>query len=225
MMGGFGVLKQMNDTLKANRELLGKKKSIREIYKDEVRKRTSTEDNQNLEYVRQRVAKTLKRNRVKEIISQIIVITTLVGVVIGIIWGITRIDFTPAKRNRYKDKSVLFSTKIYDHSEELELKKDYFPGGPKASETFLKEGLKHQNSESYYESGEQFRSALYYYDTLITDIYFYKSGDTIKNFPAIYDQEVHHITLNPISKRKKIEFDFYDGKIIGGTYYEWKITN
>lgn len=217
---GFGALKQMSDSFKYNRDLLGKKKSVREIYKDEIKKRGTTSDKQNIEFVRLRVAKALKKNRTKELLTKLTAVLTLVALVTGIVWAAITIDFTPKKKNKYEDKSALFNTIIYEQSKDIKLKTDYFRSGPKASETFLKDGLRHQNSESYYESGEQFRSALYFYDTLVTDIYFYKSGDTIKNFPARYDQETHRITLYDKVSGKKIEFDFYDGKIIQGTYRE-----
>jgi antitoxin component YwqK of YwqJK toxin-antitoxin module len=217
---GFGVLKQMSDTFKYNRDLLGKKKALKEIYKDEIMKRPTTSENQDLELVRLRVEGALRRNRTHELFAKVVAVLSLSALLGGIVWASIAIDFTPAKRKKYEDKSKLFRTKMYDHSKELKLKADYFPGGPKASETLIKDGLRHQNSESYYESGEQFRSALYYYDTLVNDIYFYKSGDTIRNFPAVYDQEVHRITLHDNTGRKKIEFDLYDGKIIQGTYME-----
>lgn len=217
---GFGVLKQMNDTFKHNRNLLGKKKSAREIYKEEIKKRGTTADKQNLEFVRLRVAKALRRNRSQELLARLIAVLTLVALVPGIIWVFINIDFTIPKKTKYENKAALFSIIIYEHENGLKLKTDYYHGGPKASETFLKDGMRHQNSESYYESGEQFRSALYYYDTLVTDVYFYKSGDTIQNFPAKYDQEVYQITLHDKARGKKIQFDFYDGKIIQGTYME-----
>lgn len=217
---GFGALKQMSDSFKYNRDLLGKKKSAKEIYKDEIKKRGTTSDKQNLEFVSLRIAKALERNRTQELVTKGAAILTIVALVIGIIWGAMMIDFTPKKSNKYENKSALFKTIIYEHTKDLKLRTDYFHGGPRAAETFLKNGLRHQNSESYYESGEQFRSALYYYDTLVTDIYFYKSGDTIKNFPARYDQKAHRITLHDKTRGKKIEFDFYDGKIIQGTYKE-----
>jgi antitoxin component YwqK of YwqJK toxin-antitoxin module len=65
-----------------------------------------------------------------------------------------------------------FSTVLYHQSNGVDLRVDFFRHGPKASETLMKNGLRHQNSESYYESGEQFRSALYYRDILLTEIYF-----------------------------------------------------
>jgi antitoxin component YwqK of YwqJK toxin-antitoxin module len=105
----------------------------------------------------------------------------------------------------------------------MDLKVDYFPHGPKAAETILKNGLKHQHSESYYETGEQFRSSLYFYDTLVREFYFFKSGDTIKNFPDIRDNQVHHVSILNEGHTRKCEFYFYDGKMITGTYQEIKL--
>jgi hypothetical protein len=220
---GFGFLKQMNDTMKYNRDILGKKKSVREIYKDEIKQRGTTHDKQNLEFVRQRVAAALKRNKTHEIINRTTAIFAIIILVIGTIWVLKTIDFKTKSKGKYEDKSALFNTKTYDHENGIQLKTDYFIHGTKAADTYFKDGLKHQNSESYYESGEQFRSALYYYDTLVTDIYFYKSGDTIKNFPEITDTQVHHITLFNKGHTKKIEFDYYDGKLIKDTYKETRV--
>ena len=220
---GFGFLKQMNDTMKYNRDILGKKKSVREIYKDEIKQRGTTHDKQNLEFVRQRVAATLKRNRTHEIITKTTAILAITILVLGTIWALTTIDFKTKIKGKYEDKSTLFNTTTYDQPNGLKLKSDYFNHGTKAADTYYKDGLKHQNSESYYQSGEQFRSALYYYDSLVTDIYFYKSGDTIKNFPVITDTQVHHITLFNKEETKKIEFDYYDGKLIKDTYKETRV--
>src|SRR6188768_992537 len=143
---GFGALKQMSDTFKYNRDLLGKKKSLREIYKDEIEKRGTTEDKQNLEFVRLRVAKSLKRNRIQEFITRTVAILTLVVLIAGLIWIASIIDFTPARKNKYPDKRALYHTIIYQHSEDLKLRTDYFHSGPKASETLVKDGLRHQTS-------------------------------------------------------------------------------
>lgn len=85
----------------------------------------------------------------------------------------------------------------------------------------IKNGLKHQNSESYYPSGEQFRSALYYYDTLVREVYFFKDGDTIKNFPRVDNHKVYQIKLPRPNKKRTVEFYFFDGKIIQETYREY----
>src|SRR5688572_14880509 len=100
---GFGALKQMSDTFKYNRDLLGRKKSIREIYREEIKKRGTTSDQQNLEYVRERVSKALLRNRTAEVLAKAAAIVTFLGLVIGIIWAIIAIDFTPARKSKYAD--------------------------------------------------------------------------------------------------------------------------
>ena len=57
IVGGF--LKLMNDTLLYNRDILGKRKSTRELYKDEIRKTGSRSEYQDLGTVRQRVAERI----------------------------------------------------------------------------------------------------------------------------------------------------------------------
>lgn len=217
---GWGFLKQMNDTMKYNRDILGKKKSVREIYKDEIKKRGARYEKETLDNVRERVAIALKRNRAKELFSRVITFVIIGMLILGTTWAFITIDFKTKKKGKYDDKDALYNTVIYDLPNGIKLKTDYFIHGPKAAETYLKDGLKHQNSESYYESGEQFRSALYHYDTLITDIYLYKTGDTILSFPALIDGKVHSLKLLDKAKSREIEFDFFDGKIIQGTYKE-----
>jgi hypothetical protein len=217
---GFGSLKGMMHTFRYNRNLLGKKKSARELYKEEIKKRDGNFENQNLEDVRIRVAERLKSNHVQEIFARITALLILFFVVAGIILIVSNTEFTWKRKGKYEDKSTLFKTVIYRQENGVDLKVDYFVHGPKAAETLLKNGMKHQNTESYYESGQQFRSALYYYDSLITDIYFFKTGDTIKTFPLIKDKEVHRIVLLDKKRSKKIEFDFWEGKIVQETYIE-----
>lgn len=219
---GFGFLKQMNDSIRYNKEILGKKKSVQEVQKDKIKNQTLTFSKESLEFVRSRVSSALHRNKTAEIISRCFTLT-LAGLVILLLVGgswvlISKLSFiTPAK---YANKSALFTTVEYNQGDNTIHKIDYYPKGSKAAETFLKNGLKHQNSESYYQTGEQFRSALYYYDTLVTEVYFFKNGDTIKNFPLIADSEAHHIKAVNKSNSTEIQFDFYDGKIIHNTYRE-----
>jgi hypothetical protein len=215
-MFGFGSLRQMNDTIKANRELLRKKKTARERQKDEIRIRSSSYENVNFDYVKSRVSAKLKRNRGQELAASLIGVAIILCVIGFVVWIVFRTDFSFSK----DPSSAYFNTIFYSQGNGLILKTDYFHGGPKAAETIMKDGKKHQNSESYYPSGEQFRSALYFYDTLITEVYFYKNGDTIKNFPVIQNSVLGHITLRNSKLGKKIEFDFIDGKIISGTYRE-----
>ena len=69
-MIGFGSLKQMNDTLRANRAALKRKKSVREVYKQEIRKTSASIEHQDIEHVRARVVARVKRNRVREILER-----------------------------------------------------------------------------------------------------------------------------------------------------------
>ncbi len=223
-MGGWGVLKHMSDTFKYNRSLLGKKKSLRQVYKDEIKKRGTTLQNVNLPELRARIAKKLSRDRTQELLARLLAGTLLLTFFLGVVWIIVSVVFTWKKEGKYDNKSTLFTTTLYKQPNGIVLKKEYYKRGPKAAVTFIKDGLRHQNTESFYESGEQFRSALYFYDTLVKDIYFFKSGDTIKHFPIFKDTEVYRVSLVDSARRLKIEFDFYDGKVIQDTYKEIKLV-
>lgn len=219
-MLGFGALKQMNDTLKQNRAMLGKKKSLREIYKEEIKNRISTHDNIDLNALRRRIADRQRRNFFREAIVKGLVVIVAVGAIIGGIWIFRAvIDFSVEAHPPIVTED-LFKTVLIDLPDSLVHKIEFYSVGPKAATGYLKRSMKHQNYESYYSSGEQFRSALYFYDSIVVDYYFYKWGDTIKNFPKIYDNKIHHVTLTVPEKSKVIEFDFYDGKTILGTYTE-----
>ena len=89
---GFGSLKGMMDTFRYNRNLLGKKKLARELYKDEIKKRDGNFENQNLEDVRIRVAERLKRNNVQEIFARIMALLILFFVVAGIILFVSTLN-------------------------------------------------------------------------------------------------------------------------------------
>ena len=214
----------MNDTIKYNRDLLGKKKSVQEIYKDDVTKRGTKYKKETLNNVRERVAIALKRNPASELFDRVVAAVALILLLIAVVWVLYKVDFKTQKKGRYEDKKSLFNTMLHNMPNGTVLKIDYYIHGTKAAQTYLKNGLKHQNSESYYESGEQFRSALYYYDTLVTDIYFYKTGDTIYNFPELSSAKVHRLKLLNKTKDKEIEFDYFDGKVIQATYKEKSIT-
>ena len=82
----------------------------------------------------------------------------------------------------------------------------------------MKDSLKHQNSESYYLSGEQFRSALYFNDSLIIEYYFYKNGDTIFDYPKVDPTKVYQISLKQLDKT--IRFKVLDFKVLRDTYME-----
>ncbi len=59
-MGG-GFLRQMSETIKYNRDLLGKKRSIKEKYKDDVKSKKQTIAKDNLKYVNERLKLSLNR--------------------------------------------------------------------------------------------------------------------------------------------------------------------
>lgn len=219
-MIGFGALKQMNDTLKQNRAMLGKRKSLRELYKEEVKNRSSTHENIDLAALRLRVAERQKRNLIQEVIVKVVVLIVVAGIIVGGIWIALTQDFTIKVEHPSVQAKDLFGQTLTVLPDSMVHKIEYFHDGPKAAEGYLKNGQKHQNHESYYSTGEQFRSALYYNDTIVVDYYFYKWGDTIKNFPTVPDKIISHISLTVPEKSIIVEFDFYDGKTILGTYKE-----
>lgn len=221
---GFGFLKNMNDTVKYNRSLLGSKKSPREKQNDEIRQRAIRFDARSLDFVRARVSASLKRSRVEEFITRAAALLAIVGLMVGGAWALSTSDFSTERVSKYANPSQLFTTYTYVHPNGMDQKTDYFPHGTKAAETFLKNGLKHQNSESYYQSGEQFRSALYDRGTLITEVYLYRTGDTIAAFPALSSDVVYAVKLQDPKRAMKIEFDFYDGKVVPDSYRESTLT-
>jgi hypothetical protein len=215
MYCGFGMRKEVYT--RKPKKLFDK---TRQLYKDEALNHFSDHSIENADELKARVRKKLKRNLRLEAWTRIFsIVLTLIVLVLMTVGVRYIIHFASHKTQKYANKAGLFRTIVYTENG-VRIKYDYFIEGPKASTTTLKGKLKHQNSESYYETGEQFRSALFYYDTLIHEIYFYKNGDTIKNFPRIEDLEAHHISISANEKHRRMEFDYYDGKIISGTYTE-----
>jgi len=102
-----------------------------------------------------------------------------------------------------------------------EYRKTYNYFGALIQETYYEQGLRHQGAYTYYHSGETFRSALYYRDTLIREVYLFKNGDTIPQFPVLRPGKTHHITLNHDRLKQRVYFDLQaDGNIVNGTYHE-----
>lgn len=196
-------------------------KKVKQLYQQEYKKN-------GLEYkytscdnaTRLRIRLKIKRQNLKALYLQIFAFTLLTLSLGFMAWHFITFKAV-ASEVATIDNPTYFKTVIHQLDNEKELKVEYFKFGPKSAETHLKNGLRHQNSESYYESGEQFRSAAYFYDTLIVEVYFYKNGDTIQNFPKITDNNVHHLKLQLPNQEEIAEFDFYDGKILTGSYVEY----
>lgn len=86
MVTGGGFLKQMNDTIKYNRDLMRKKKSLKEVYREEVNKRNSRFNQTDLVELRQRVKEKLRRNFIQEFIARTVAILLLLTFIGGIFW-------------------------------------------------------------------------------------------------------------------------------------------
>ncbi len=216
---GFGSLRQMSDTLKYNRDILPKRKSPREIYREETKKSLTTGDGADLELVRARVRQRLQKARQNDVVRKVAVIAVPLLLISIVVCIVVTADFTTDIRPFHEEK-VRFISQTYPMGPEVVCKVDYFPSGPKAAETYLVKNLKHHTAYSYYESGEIFRSAEFYYDTLLRENYFFKNGDTIQRFPDIRMDVPQHVEITMPHGVARISFDFFDGKIIGGTYNE-----
>ncbi|MEM1406428.1 MAG: hypothetical protein AAGG59_06615 [Bacteroidota bacterium] len=225
-MGGGGFLYEMNKAIERNKAML-KKKPLSEklepyrlksgLGKDWTYKKANKS---LLKNIRKQVAADRKRRLFKSILAFTIIATS---------FGLGSWAFfdhkisTEEPKPKLPEHTRLFTTKIHQIKNGVELKVDHLKSGPKSAETKYKDGKKHQNSESYYSSGEQFRSATYFYDTLVVDYHFFKNGDTIRNFPRITDNKVHHLAFRTEDNSTTISFDYWDGKIIPGTYQEYNL--
>lgn len=209
----------MNDTLKYNRDILPKRKPAREVYRDEVKKNLSTGEGADLELVRARVRQRLRRDRLSEAAGKAAVVVIPAVLISLTAWIVVSVDFT-TKTRLFQEEKVRFVSTTYPVSGDVSCKTEYFPNGPKAAETYFVRDLKHHTAYSFYESGEVFRTADYYYDTLLRENYFQRNGDTIRRFPKIHMDIPQHVELTLPDKVTRISFDFFDGKIIGGTYQE-----
>ncbi|UII32098.1 hypothetical protein LVD17_27830 [Fulvivirga ulvae] len=166
-----------------------------------------------------RICKKVRQQKKKLIFIQlsIFVVLAIAFVLITSAFFINQ-NYTP--KTIIKATKPNFKTVTYWLDSNRTLKIEYYKFGPRCAVTNYKNDLKHQNTESYYQSGEQFRSAVYFYDTLVTEVYFYRNGDTIKNFPTLTDDKVYHIKSALPNSSRIAEFDFYDGKIVKDSYFE-----
>lgn len=175
-----------------------------------------------LEKIRVTSAEQRKKNLFRQVVA-LLSITCVFG--IGF-WYLFNVKVEPPKRltRAIPPKFDFFTSKVYPLENGLELKLEFLRAGPKIAETKYKNGRKHQTTESYYASGEQFRSALYDNDTLVVDYYFFKNGDTIPDFSADYADKVRHFATRNSGGNKIISFDYWDGKIVPETYQEYDLN-
>jgi hypothetical protein len=94
MMIGGGFLKQMNDTLKYNRDLLKKKnrfKEARKLYKQEIKNKGASFQYQDLEHIKLLVETRLQRNRVREMLQKALALLLALALVAFLIWFLTNL--------------------------------------------------------------------------------------------------------------------------------------
>ncbi|MEM6524324.1 MAG: hypothetical protein AAF693_11045 [Bacteroidota bacterium] len=217
----------MNKTIERNKALLNRK-SLNEklgksrlggtIGKDWKFKKASTT-------LLERIRITTAEDRRKSAYKRAFLFLTLVGLFGLGSWMVfnMKMDRTKTKLVE-KDPIELFTTKTYKTGRGSQLKVEYLDKDTRISEVNYKNGMKHQQAESYYPSGEQFRSAAYFYDTLVVDYYFFKNGDTIPNFPKIKDDKVHRLAFRTKDQSTTVSFNYWDGKVIPGSYQEYDLT-
>ncbi len=227
MMGG-GFLRQMNETLKYNRDLLGRKKTSKEKYAEDVKDRKVVYTDETRKYVHERlnlsIIRIYKQHQYYKIFNWIL----------GFAFFVLLIMFLfPFIQNSVKPKNIKpsnevstrpnYVTSLTQLTPETTLRTEYFEHGLWAQETILVRGYKHNESTSYYESGEIFRKATYYHDTLLTESYYFKSGELIYNFPKLRENKVFNIKLLDSNRQKFITFNFYNNKLVPETYNEYPI--
>lgn len=223
-MGGGGFLHQMTKTLEQNKKLRSRNSVFGNDYNRRYERESSTSDPLESKPVDQQVLdgirKKLKRQRrgfIMKRLSLFVVLSAVIGS--AVFWTMTTSMENYPRRVYMKKKADSFVIMGVDENG-LDVRIEYFPYGSKRAETKYKNGKRHQQSESYYETGEQFRAAAYFHDDLVTEVYFYKSGDTISSFPTITDLRIHHIKLENPDQSRLIEFDVTDGKIVPDSYQE-----
>jgi hypothetical protein len=172
--------------------------------------------------IRNRIKKEERKRLIKVILATIISLS-LFYLLINLLLK----DYMRDRQRRLPsvDVAKIFNRKYFKENGEIYTIADYYKFGGIASSFRIKNGLKHQNSESYYFTGEQFRSALYYYDSLVIEYYFYKDGDTITNFPQIDHRKINHVSLIHPKTRDVVDFDVIDYKVIVDSYKVSRFSN
>ena len=173
----------MNDAIKNNRSILGKRKSFKDFREDEIRHRLSNFDNSNYEELESRIEQKYREIDQKRRQAKIkaLLIVVLLPICIGAVGWFA---YKGVIDHQEKVTAIKpFKEKLYTNSEGVSLKEDYYRNGPIAARTELQNGITHGKSESFYPTGELFRQAEYEEDKLITVHYYFKSGDPINDFP------------------------------------------
>jgi hypothetical protein len=223
MIGG-GFLKAMKDAVDYNRSLLGHDPD--RIYSR--RKRTRREkleggpvDIRHVEGILVARRKYRERNATVNVVFVWVVMAMVIGVTTWIGYVYFRSEPT-SKTEKPMARPEYFMKSFSQQADGFEILIEHYKNGSKAAETGMRYGKKHQQSESFYQTGEQFRSALYYYDTLVREVYRYRNGDTIHHFPRVTMDQVYHVTIPVEGEHPGLRFDFFDGKILLGTYREFR---
>ncbi len=221
--GAFGSLQAMINTLKNNRAILKRKRgydTLKEnLGQSKVKRvyRYKSASKEDLLEINQRMK--LRNERV--FIKQIALIALL-----GLLFSALMfyVIFTPTEQASTLGKSLIkdyYSVQIKPLGNNMQLKVEYFDMGSIAATTKIKNGYKHQQSESWYPNGKQFRSAVYWYDTLINEVYFAPTGDTIKHSTTWNKKDPTFIKVEGYGQSN---YSFYcsEGKIIPDTFISTK---
>lgn len=211
-MAGFGFLRHMIDSIKYNSNILGKKRPLKELNTTLKSGYGKTGNPQHLKkVVDMRAAK-----RRKELIRNRIIALSIAVFFILFWLFITHKYYSP----HFGKKKTYFEVRVRQISENELIRTHYYILGGKAQDTRYRNGLRHQNSESYYETGEQFRSALYYKDTLITEIFLSKQLDTLSVVLETKGKVYSTLWLKDRRQQRIIQVGYQKGRIIPSTYME-----
>lgn len=217
--GGFGSLQAMITTIKNNRALLKKKRGF-DVLKDNLGKpkhkriyKFKSASKKDLIEINQKM-----KLRNKFILIKQIVLFSILGIIFSYVMYV--VFFTPSEHTSTLGKPMrtdYYSTQIKPIGNLMYLKVEYFDMVTVAAETKMKNGLKHHQSESWYPNGKQFRSAVYWYDTLIYEVYFAPTGDTIRHLTRWHRKEPTYVKIEDYGQHN---YSFYcsDGKIIPNTF-------
>ncbi len=210
---GFGMRKEVY-TRKPKRAF----EKIKKLYEAEIHKIDYDSSPKKHEQISEALKHRIRSNIIQErrkLVALRVLVTSIIMAIIGRGIYSANQSFIETNKIRYAPNvAKIFNRKIIQKNKKAYTIVDYYRGGGIASSFKYKNNLKHQNSESYYSTGEQFRSALYYYDTLVVEYYFYKNGDTIKNYPAVNPDRVSIITLSQKNSKKKTVLKVLDYKVL-----------